>query len=52
DIANGRYRAGVGSPIEVTDAQVSYINAKTSYIRALSDYKVAQAALDTAIGER
>lgn len=50
DIANGRYEAGVGNPIEVTDAQISYINAKTSYIQALYDYKVAQASLDKAMG--
>lgn len=50
DIANGRYSAGVGSPIEVTDATVAYINAKTAYIQALSDYKIAQASLDKAMG--
>ncbi|HAK88542.1 MAG TPA: TolC family protein [Nitrospiraceae bacterium] len=52
DIANGRYTAGVGNPIEVTDAQVAYSNAKTAYIQALSDYKVAQAALEKAMGVR
>jgi outer membrane protein TolC len=52
DIANGRYVAGVGSPIEVTDAQVVSINAKTTYIQALSDYKVAQASLEKAMGAR
>lgn len=52
DIANGRYTAGVGSPIEVTDARVSYITARTAYIKALSDYKVAQAALEKAMGVR
>lgn len=52
DIANGRYSAGVGSPIEVTDAQVAYTNAKTAYIQALSDYKVAQASLEKAMGVR
>ena len=51
-IANGRYSAGVGSPIEVTDAQVSYITAKTAYIKALSDYKVAQATLEKVMGGR
>jgi len=52
DIANGRYSAGVGSPIEVTDAQVAYTNAETTYIQALSDYKVARAALEKAMGGR
>jgi outer membrane protein len=50
DIANGRYAAGVGNPIEVTDAEVSLITAKTAYIQALYDYKVAQASLEKAIG--
>ncbi len=52
ELANGRYTAGVGSPIEVTDAQVSYLTARTAYIKALSDYKVAQAALEKAMGVR
>lgn len=50
DIANGRYAAGVGNPIEVTDAQVAYTSAKTSYIQALYDYKVAQSSLEKAMG--
>ncbi len=50
DIANGRYSAGVGNPIEVTDAEVSLITAKTSYIQALYDYRVAQASLEKAMG--
>lgn len=49
-IANGRYQAGVGNPIEVTDALVNFNNAKTTYNQALYDYKVAQAAMDRAIG--
>jgi outer membrane protein len=51
DLANGRYAVGSGSPIEVKDAEVSYSNAKLSYIQALSDYKVAKAALEKAMGE-
>lgn len=50
EIANGRYAAGVGNPVEVTDAQVAYTNAKTSHIKALYDYNVAIAALDKAMG--
>lgn len=51
EIARGRYEAGVGSPIEETDALVSLSNAKTNYISALSDYKIAEAALGKAMGE-
>jgi outer membrane protein len=52
ELANGRYASGVGSPIEVTDALVATSNAKTSHIAALYDYKVAQAALERAVGEK
>ncbi len=52
DIANGRYAAGVGNPIEVTDAQVTYSNAKLAYIQALTNYNVAHASLLKAMGER
>ena len=50
DLANGRYTAGVGNPIELTDALVNLSNARTSYNQALYDYKIAQAAMDKAIG--
>jgi len=52
NIANGRYKAGVGNPIEVTDAEVALTNAKTAYIEALYDYKVAEASLVKAMGEK
>jgi outer membrane protein TolC len=52
ELANGRYAAGVGSPIEVTDALVAESNAKTSFGAALYDYKMAQASMEKATGER
>ncbi|RJQ14402.1 MAG: TolC family protein [Nitrospiraceae bacterium] len=52
ELADGRYAAGVGNPIEITDAQVGLSNAKTSYIQALYDHKVAQAGIEKAMGER
>jgi outer membrane protein len=52
DIANGRYAAGVGSPIEVTDAEVLLANARLASIQALYAYKVARASLEKAMGER
>jgi len=51
DIASGRYSAGVGSPLDVTSALVGLSNAKTNYIAALANYKVAEAALLKAMGE-
>ena len=51
ELANGRYAAGVGSPIEVTDALVAASNAKADKIAALYDYKLAEAGLEKAAGE-
>jgi outer membrane protein len=51
DLANGRYQVGVGSIIEVTDAQTLYTDAQTTYIRSLYDYKIADAQLTRAIGQ-
>ncbi len=50
ELALGRYEAGVGNTIEVTDALVTEINAKTAYINALSDYRLAVASLEKAMG--
>ena len=52
DLALGRYQAGVGSPIEVTDALTALSNAEVAYVSALTDYKNAQASIEVAIGER
>jgi TolC family type I secretion outer membrane protein len=51
EIATGRYSAGVGSPLDVTSALVGLSNAKTNYIAALANYKIAEAALTKAMGE-
>jgi outer membrane protein len=51
DLANGRYQVGVGSIIEVTDAQTLYTDAQTTYIRALYEYKIADAQLARAVGQ-
>ncbi|MBI5848672.1 MAG: TolC family protein [Nitrospirae bacterium] len=52
EIATGRYSAGVGNPIEVTDAEVALSNAKAAHIQALYDYKIAAASLEKAMGVR
>jgi len=52
DLANGRYAAGVGNPIEVTDAAVAQANAKTAYIAALYNYKIAKASMEKAMGAK
>ncbi|HWP58694.1 MAG TPA: TolC family protein [Candidatus Acidoferrales bacterium] len=52
ELANGRYQVGVGTIIEVTDAQTTYTDAQTRYIQSVYDYKIAEAELARAIGER
>jgi outer membrane protein len=50
-LAWGRYQAGVGTIIEVTDAQVQFSQADLKYVQALYDYQVNVAKLDKAIGK-
>lgn len=50
DLAEGRYAAGVGNIIEVTDAQVSHTSAQANSINALYDYKTVLAELEKAAG--
>jgi outer membrane protein len=51
-LANGRYTAGVGSTIEVSDAFASYVSAEAAYNAALYNYKIAQASIENAMGAR
>ena len=51
DLARGRYEVGVGSIIEVTDAETLYTDAQTTYIRTIYDYKIADAQLARAMGD-
>jgi outer membrane protein len=48
--ANARFEVGLAISIEITDAQVNYIQARNTQITALYDYYVARAQLDRAIG--
>jgi outer membrane protein len=50
-LAWGRYQAGVGTIIEVTDAQVQFSQADLKFVQALYDYRVFEARLDKAIGK-
>jgi len=50
-LAWGRYQAGVGTIIEVTDAQVQFSHADLKFVQALYDYRVYEAKLDKAIGQ-
>lgn len=49
-IAQVRYSAGVGTNIDVIDAQVSLTSAKNDYVQALYDYNVNRAKLENAMG--
>jgi outer membrane protein len=49
-LAQGRYKAGVGTIIEVTDAQVQFSQADLKFVQALYNYRVFEARLDKAIG--
>ncbi len=52
DLAQGRYASGVGSTIEVADAVVLEVNARTALINAKYDYRIAVAGLENAMGGR
>ncbi len=51
ELAESRYEAGLGNAIEKTDALVKLSDARTNFVTALADYKVAQAELLRAMGE-
>ena len=50
DLASGRYQVGVGSPLEITDAEVQLANAKANHIQALYNFKVSEAKIERAMG--
>lgn len=52
DLASGRYRTGVGNPIEVADATITLNNARANMNTALYNHKIAQAGLERAIGAK
>jgi len=52
DLHVGRYQVGYGSIVEVADAQTTYTTAQTNYINALISYKLANAQLVNAMGEK
>lgn len=50
-LAESRYQEGVGSIIEVTDAQSQALEAQTANIQALYDYYTALARFERAVGK-
>lgn len=51
DLAEGRYKTGVGNIIELTDAQASLTTAEANHVQALYNYKTALAALEKATAQ-
>jgi len=51
-LAEGRYQEGVGSIIEVTDAQSQTLDAQTANIQAMFDYYTHWHGLDRAVGKQ
>jgi outer membrane protein len=49
-LAQGRYDAGVGTILELTEAQLSLTNAEADSVRAVTDYRVGLATLDRVVG--
>jgi outer membrane protein TolC len=50
ELAEGRYSTGVGSIIELTDAQASRASAAATHVQALYSYQTTLAALEKAMG--
>lgn len=50
DLSSGRYKVGVGDPIELKEAQVQYQDAQLTYCQTLYEYNVARANLEKAMG--
>ena len=50
EIADNRYQEGVGSELEVKDADISLSNSRINYTNAVHDYLVAKATLYNLVG--
>ncbi len=51
-LSQGRFDAGVGTIIELTDAQLALTQAQATEAQALSDYKISIARLERSLGRR
>lgn len=50
EVSQGRYRAGLGTLIELTDAQATYVSARSQAVQSRYNRHIARAALDLALG--
>lgn len=51
ELSEGRYRVGVGNPIELNDAQVQYHTSQLTYYKTMYEYNSARANLEKSIGK-
>lgn len=51
-LAQGRFDAGVGTILELTDAQLALTTAQNQEAQALTDYTIARYRLERAVGRR
>ena len=52
ELANLRYQTGLGTPLDVTNATVSYSNAKLTQIAAIYNLFISKANIEKAMGGR
>ena len=51
ELSYGRYKVGVGNPVELKEAQVQYQNAMLQYYNSLYEFNYARAELEKYIGK-
>lgn len=51
ELSYGRYKVGVGNPVELKEAQVAYQNAMLQYFNSLAQYNSSKADLEKYIGK-
>ena len=51
DLSYGRYKVGVGNPVELKEAQVQYQDAMLRYYNSLYQFNSARADLEKFIGK-
>ena len=52
NIADERYNAGVGTNLDVIDAQVALTQARTDYLQSRHEQEIAKARLNKVVGKR
>lgn len=50
-LTEGEYKEGIGSIIQLTDAQTTFVTAEQNYIQSVADYKISLAELERTIGK-